>query len=226
MATDKTKAKITTALMALIAERRFSMIGLDDVAARAEISLADLRAAYASVPAILADHAARVDRAVLEGDDPAMADEPIKERLFDVLMRRFDVLSPDKAGIKALFAQGRRDPALGLLVLTLGVSSMRWMLAAAKVDHAGLLGLARAKALAFAYARVIDIWVDEDDAGLPRTMAALDKALDQLGRIAAQVDRFRAFDPRRFDPKERFRDRAAAPSGAPESGPDASASVH
>lgn len=226
MATDKTKAKITSALMALIAERRFSTIGLDDIAERAEVSLADLRAAYASVPAILADHAARVDRDVLEGNDPAMADEPVKERLFDVLMRRFDVLAPDKAGVKALFSQGRRDPALGLLVLTLGVSSMRWMLAAAKVDHAGLLGLARAKALAFSYARVIDIWVDEEDAGLPRTMAALDKALEELGRIAAQVERLRQFDPRRFDPKGRFRDRSAPPTDQPSAGPDASASVH
>jgi AcrR family transcriptional regulator len=218
MATDKQRQKIITALMELIAERRYATIGLDDVAERAGLSLADLRGAYPHVAAILADHAARVDQAVLKGDDPAMADEPVKERLFDVLMRRFDVLSPDKAAVKALFTQGRRDPALGLFILTLGTSSMRWMLAAAKVDNAGLLGLARAQALAFAYAQVIDVWVDEDDPGLPRTMAALDKALERLGRIANQVDRFTSFDP-----KERFRPKTdRPPAGSSPESPEAS----
>ncbi len=46
--------------------------------------------------AILAAYVADIDRAVLDGVDADLADQDTKERLFDVLMRRLDLLTPQK----------------------------------------------------------------------------------------------------------------------------------
>ena len=77
--------------MALLAEHRFEQIGLAEVAGRAGIKLSQLRAEFGSTLAILAAHIKDIDRTVLAGGDADMAEEPARERLFDVLMRRLEV---------------------------------------------------------------------------------------------------------------------------------------
>src|SRR5262245_39999875 len=79
---------IVATFMALLAEKPIEQIGLAEIAARAGVTLAELRGHYGSILAILAAHIKEMDRAVLAGIDPEMADEPPRERLFDVLMRR------------------------------------------------------------------------------------------------------------------------------------------
>ncbi|MCW1840722.1 TetR/AcrR family transcriptional regulator [Prosthecomicrobium hirschii] len=189
MATEKQKQKIVEALMALCAERDFARIGLAEIAAGADVTLAQLRAAYDGKMAILADFARRIDAAVLAGDDPGMAGEPPRERLFDVVMRRFDALTPHKAGVAGLMKAARRDPLLAAALNRIALTSQRWMLTAAGLDRGGLSGLARAQALALAYAQVLPVWLEETDAGLPKTMAALDTQLKRLERAGTMLGR-------------------------------------
>src|SRR5438876_2956345 len=76
---------IVAAFMALLAEKPIERIGFAEIAARAGVSLAELRGRYASMLAILAAQMKEIDRAVLAGGDADMAEEPPRERLFDVL---------------------------------------------------------------------------------------------------------------------------------------------
>src|SRR5688572_18471732 len=106
MSSDQTSAAppnprdpVIDAFMALLAEKRFEDIGFAEIAARAGVSLAELRGKYASKLDMLAAHMREVDRAVLAGIDPDMAEEPPRERLFDVLMRRLDTLAPHKQAV-------------------------------------------------------------------------------------------------------------------------------
>ena len=93
---------IVAAFMALLAEKRFEDIGFAEIARRADVSLAELRAKYISKIAMLAAHMREVDRAVLAGIDADMAEEPPRERLFDVLMRRLDLHAPHKPAVRSL----------------------------------------------------------------------------------------------------------------------------
>ncbi|HEY6024727.1 MAG TPA: TetR/AcrR family transcriptional regulator, partial [Pseudolabrys sp.] len=90
-ATDRDKA--VDAFMALLAEHAFEQIGLAEVAGRAGIKLSQLRAEFGSTLAILAAHIKDIDRTVLAGSNGDMAEEPARERLFDVLMRRLEALA-------------------------------------------------------------------------------------------------------------------------------------
>src|ERR1035441_2464853 len=91
--------KAVDALMALRAEHPFEDIGLAEVAGRAGLKLSQLRAEFGSTLAIVGAHIKDIDRAVLAGGD--MAEEPARERLFDVLMRRLEVLAPYKEAVRS-----------------------------------------------------------------------------------------------------------------------------
>ena len=92
------RGKIIAAFMELLAEHPIEEIGFADIASRAGVSLADLRGEFGSTFAVLAAHIKEIDRQVLAGGDADMAEEPPRERLFDVLMRRLEVARPAQGG--------------------------------------------------------------------------------------------------------------------------------
>ena len=171
------RERIIDAFMALLAEKPIERIGFAEIAKAAKVSLADLRGAFASTLAILAAHMRETDRAVLAGGDADMAEEPPRERLFDVLMRRLELLAPHKAAVRSLVRSAARNPGLALALNSLGVRSQQWMLTAADIGASGPRGMLRAQGLAVLFASVLRTWVHDEDPGLARTMAALDRAL-------------------------------------------------
>lgn len=182
------KLAIESALLALLTEKTWGEIGLFDIAERAGVSLAELRAAFPSKGAILAGFVRRIDLEVLRHDGRDMADEPARERLFDVLMRRFEALAPYRPALRAVRRGLSVDPLGAAAMNQVAVSSMQWMLAAAGVQESGPLGTARAQALVLVNARVFDTFLDDEDDSLARTMKALDEELRKAERWARRAD--------------------------------------
>ncbi len=176
--------RIIAAFLSLLAEKRFEQIGLAEIAEAAGVSLAQFRGEFASPLAILAAHIKDTDRAVLAADFSDMADEPPRERLFDVSMRRLEILQPHREAIRSLLRSVSRNPPLAMAFNGLAVRSQQWMLTAAGVGAAGPRGMVRAQGLALLFGSVLRTWVKDDDPGLARTMAALDRALSRGQRFA------------------------------------------
>ena len=120
-----------------------------------------------------------------------MAEEPARERLFDVLMRRLEILAPHREAVRSLLRSARRNPPLAL-----ALNGLARALAAMDADgrrdrrrrparHA-----ARAGAGACCSPRCCDTWIRDDDPGLARTMAALDRALARGQRFAGLLEEF------------------------------------
>ena len=169
--------RIIEAFMALLGEQSIEQIGFAEVAARAGVSLAELRNVFGSKLAILAAHQKEIDRQVLAGIDADMAQEPPRERLFDVLMRRIETLTPHKAAVRSLIRSAGRNPGLALALNGFAARSQQWMLTAADIPASGPAGALRAQGLALLFASVLRTWLHDDDPGLARTMSALDRAL-------------------------------------------------
>ena len=182
------RARIIDAFMTLLAQKPIEQIGLAEIARAAGVSLAELRDEFGSTFAILAAYVKQVDRAVLAGEDADIAQEPPRERLFDVLMRRIELLTPHKEAVRSLMRSAMRNPGLALALQRLGLRSQQWMLTAADIGAAGPLGFVRAQGLAVLFASVLRTWVDDDDPGLARTMAALDRALARGQRWSGLLD--------------------------------------
>ena len=188
--------RIVEAFFALLAEQSFEDIAYAELAARAGVSLATLREEFGSKLPIVAAHVKATDRKVLAGGDADMAEEPPRERLFDVLMRRLEILAPEKAAIRSLMRSARRHPGLALALNGLAVRSQQWMLTAANIDAAGRRGIVRAQGLAFLFAGVLRTFVEDEDEGLARTMAALDRALARGQRWSGFLDDLCRLTPR------------------------------
>jgi AcrR family transcriptional regulator len=189
------RGKIIEAFMELLAEQSYEEIGLADVAARAAVSLPVLRDHFGSTLEILAAHIKDVDREVLAGHDQDMTEEPARERLFDVLMRRFEVLTPYKDAIRSLLRSAQTDPLLALALNGLAIRSQQWMLTAADIGASGPRGLLRAQGLALLYGRVLSTFINDDEPGNARTMAALDRALARGQRWCGVFDNLCRFVP-------------------------------
>src|SRR5580693_7160441 len=182
------REKIIAAFLALLAEKPMEQIGFADIAKEARVSLGQLRGEFASTLAIFAAHIKAVDRAVLAADLSDMAEEPPRERLFDVLMRRLEILAPHREAVRSLLRSARRNPPLALALNGLAVRSQQWMLTAAEINASGPRGMVRAQGLALLFGSVLRTWVRDDDPGLARTMAALDRALGRGQRLSGFLD--------------------------------------
>jgi len=172
----------------LLAEHSFEEIGLAEVAGRAGLKLSALRAEFGSTLAIVGAHVKDIDRAVLAGGTGDMTEEPARERLFDVLMRRLEVLAPYKEAVRSLLRSARRNPGLALALNAMAVRSQQWMLEAAGIGASGPKGALRAQGAALMFARVLSVWFDDDEPGLDRTMAALGRGLASAERWAGFLD--------------------------------------
>lgn len=223
MADAQAREKILGAFLTLLAEKRFERIELSEVAQLANVSLADLRGEFGSTFDMVAAFLRETDKKVLSGGeqlklDPELADQSARDRLFEVLMRRFEALAPHREAVRSLYRSARSNPQLAMGLNKLAVRSQQWMLSSAGVGSSGIVGGMRAQALAGFFAKAIKTWLDDEDPGLARTMAALDRELaaaERLAGFAREMCRFvPGCRPRRSRRDEAFPEDPNAPVAA------------
>jgi AcrR family transcriptional regulator len=180
--TDKRKA-IVEALMDLASRRAWHEIEITDVAKAANVSLAEFRDLFPSKGAVLGALSRQIDRQVLEGTSDDLAGEPARERIFDVLMRRFDALAPYKPALRRITQDLRYDPVSLAALNKVSLNSQRFMLAAAGIDTEGPLGALKLQGAVLVYANAMRTWLDDDDPAQAKTMARLDRELRRGERV-------------------------------------------
>jgi AcrR family transcriptional regulator len=202
------------ALMALAAEKPYREIGLAEIGERAGLSLADLRDLFPSKGAILGGFSRRIDRAVLDGTDASLAEETARERVLDIMMRRFDALKPYREALRSIGRGLRGDPLSIAAMHQVAVNSQRFMLAAAGIDVTDALGTLKLQGAVAVFGRTFETFLDDEEEDLARTMARLDKELDKGERVLRLADDihsltapFRAFLRAACQGQRRFSDR-------------------
>jgi len=168
------------AAFALAAERGWRAVTVAEAARRADLPLDRARRRFPARGAILWRFGRMADEAALA---LTPKEGPHRDRLFDLLMRRFDVLQAHRAGVLALMRAIPADPRLALFLSMTTERSMRWMLEAADISTAGLLGKLRRKGLLGVWLATLRAWREDSSEDLAGTMAALDRALAQAERV-------------------------------------------
>lgn len=168
------------ALAGVICERGYAGLSMAVLARDANLSLAELYKFAPNRAAIVAALISHVDLAVLEQLPPWSEADTIRDRLFELLMARFEHLQPFKPMLRVVQHDVRRLPADALQIAATFVRGMRWMAEAAGLNVDGVQGATRVQALAAAYASVLPVWAADDDAGHAKTMAALDRRLRRV----------------------------------------------
>lgn len=182
--TTDMETRLIEAMLDLAASRGWRDIGLSDIAHAAGARMSELYPDYPGKRAVLAAFVRRIDREVLASGFKFAPEDSARDRLFEVLMRRFDALQPHREAIRRIRRDLRRAPADAAWLLPMLVCSMSWMLAAAEVGADGPAGGVKATGLAGVWLRTMAVWVDDDTADMARTMASLDRNLGRAGRWA------------------------------------------
>ena len=112
-------------------------------------------------------------------------------------------MAPYREATRSLLKSVARNPGLAFALNGLALRSQTWMLTAADIDAAGPRGMIRAQGLAMLFASVLRTWVDDEDEGLARTLAALDSALARGQRWSGMLDDLWRFQPGRCMPRRR-----------------------
>ncbi|WP_207779209.1 TetR family transcriptional regulator [Zavarzinia aquatilis] len=181
--------RLARAALALAAEGPWDRVSLALIARRAGVELAALYPRYGSRQAVLEAFMAMIDRAVLAGDDVSLAAEPLRDRLFDVLMRRFEALAPYRPGLASILTAERRAPLTALARLPGLARSMAWMARAAHLgdgDPDGPGWLCRGGVAAM-FLSVVPVFLADDSADLSRTMVALDRRTKQAEALLRRL---------------------------------------
>jgi ubiquinone biosynthesis protein COQ9 len=181
-----TQDKLIDALLAVITREGWPAATLAAIAREASCSVADV-ASFGNRFDLLAAFGKRTDVAALKGAEEDGGSQAPRDRLFDILMARFDALAAYKPAVRVLAKASRRDPGLAAFFACRLLRSMAVLASAAGVKTSGLMGAARVKALAGLYLSVVREWFGDDSQDMAKTMAALDKALARAHRWETQM---------------------------------------
>ncbi len=179
------------AFLRLIAEKGFATVALRDVAQEAGLGFAELYGLHTDKVSLVAAFMARVDAEVLAGTPSAVdSEETARDRLFDVMMRRYDSLKPHREAMRALRRATLRDPMLGLAIGPSLRRSMAAMLEAASIPSDGLGGALRQNGLLVIHQAVSRVFDKDETDDLSKTMASLDSRLKTAEKWSQLFDKY------------------------------------
>ncbi len=208
---------LIAAFFRLAAAQGWGRTNVAEAARSAALPLAEARLRFPGRAAVLLRFGRMADQAAL-AETPT--EGTVRDKLFDLLMRRIDALQAHRAGVIALLRALSSEPPTALLLACATQRSMRWMLQAAGVSTAGLRGDLRVHGLVGVWVWTLRAWERDESADLSGTMAALDAALRRVGRLAAWLGSggAGAFDSGETNASA-VADTAAAEPGAEPTGP-------
>lgn len=213
---------LTTAALTLAADRLWEEVTLADIAREAGVALAACHDAGVSRLRLSRAMTARMDRAMLGEAEAGDRDQSPRDRLFDVVMARFDAMEETRAAWTSVLMAVRADAGARLDRVSMLAASARWALEGASIPTAGLAGRTRVAGLVGILARAEEAWL-EDGPDLSRTMARLDQDLRAgartLGSLRDWRERVQDFMARRPAPRHEAEVREARDAdGAPSQG--------
>ncbi len=191
--------RLVAAALTLAAERGWRDLSLADIADAAGVSLSEAHGAYPSKRAILNAFSRGIDAEILGAEEPEAREGGARDRLFDVVMRRFDALRPHRKAVGNILWDQACDPLAAFCGLAPFERSMACMLESAGLASDGVRGLLRTKALGFAYLATLRVWLRDDSPDMAATMAALDRNLGRLDQVARCCSRLQRTRPATVD---------------------------
>lgn len=181
MTTEKDKSpkdKMVAAMLGLAAARAWDFVSFEDIADEAGIVLADAREYFDDRSDILAAYGRMLDRKMVENFH-STEDMSCRDKIFDLVMERFDIVNENRAAILSILSGFRGDPKEAVLSFPHLGRSMCRTLEAASIETNGVFGALKVTGLTGIYLYTLRTWKDDESPDMSKTMATLDQALDK-----------------------------------------------
>jgi len=184
-------AALRRALLNLVETQGWIDLSFAEIAEHAGVPIATAHRLYPSKTAILLGLTRAIDERILSGIEADPLEGSAKDRLFDVIMRRFDVLKADRNAYRRLMRQLPATPNAFAALLCQLRRSLSLTLEAAGISASGLKGALRLKGLLAIYMAGLRVFANDESEDLARTMAEVDKRLGQAERLSEMIQRRR-----------------------------------
>lgn len=179
------KNKILDAALRLAATEAWAGVSLTQIARVAKVPTNEVARLFPETSDIVVALMQRTDEQVRRaGSD---ANESPRERLFDVTMRRFDLLQAHRAAVLSVLDAVRRDRGMACKTARHMRSLVTTLLETAQIPVHGLSGEVKRAGLSVVYLYVVSVWRRDDSADMARTMAALDRNLSRAEFFAEML---------------------------------------
>ena len=172
------------AMVDLACHCRGAPISLADIAQAANLELSDLRREFSCKSDIIRAFQRETDSEVLAKTRPAGETQSPRDRVFDIVMTRFEVMQPYKPALKRIWGYLCCRPGEAAVVLCSSLASQYWMLAGAGAKLDGPGGALRVTGLASIYAKVFQVWLgDTSPAGMRRSCGIMVNYVYRLAEV-------------------------------------------
>ena len=111
-----------------------------------------------------------------------------KDMIFEILMMRFDILQNYRKGVISIFQSFKSKPQDILFLLPNILDSIILMINVTNISSKGVTGTLRVKGILLIYISSFLVWMKDDTSSLEKTMIALDKNLDQAGKMLGFIN--------------------------------------
>lgn len=177
------KIALVDAAFALGGARGWSRVSPAAAAQSAGLDLARSRGLFSCNAKILKVFGQQADEFALHG---ALTEGCVKDRLFDILLRRFDYLQSRRAGVIALMRYLPFCPPLAVALAEMNIASMGWLLEGAGVEATGFRGALKKRGLLGVWLYALRAWSADESQDMTATMAAVDTALAKFDSLAGR----------------------------------------
>lgn len=186
------RESILSATLEVASLHPWEFVSMGEIADSAGIGVKDVTSIFPTKSDILKAIIDDLDDQVELAFENPDADLPVRDRIFDVLMERFDIANAHRDAHISFFKSFGWTRDASCADIRLMKNSMARMAKCAGLDTDGLSGVVMVTGLSMAYLWVIFTWMHDASPDLGKTMAELDKTLGRIDMMKSMVSHYAA----------------------------------
>ena len=173
--------------LSLAGELGWPSVTLQLIGKTANVPLSEVSAIFSSKWDILEAFRERTDLLLTAGKSANLSGQSAKDRLFDILMARIEIIEPWKAGIGSIARHAVAQPITGIRLFTSLNKSMECMIEHVNAKIQGPGKLIQSRGLTLIYLLVLRRWVADPSSDLGPTMAELNERLISADQLLSRI---------------------------------------
>ena len=173
----------------LIKNSGWANFSLTKLSKKEKISLTDLKKIFNSKNSILDEFSRMIDEEVekrISFEDFNLSST--KDNLFELIMIRFELLSPYKDSLKSILLTSKNNPMILKKISKNVLNSLDFYLELTNSYSESPKDFFKKNIIFFIYAYVFKIWLDDNSKELSKTMAELDKLLSLSEKFLKKIN--------------------------------------
>ena len=173
--------------LSLAGELGWPSVTLQLIGKTANVPLSEVSAIFSSKWDILEAFRERTDLLLTAGKSANLSGQSTKDRLFDILMARIEIIEPWKAGIGSIARHAVAQPITGIRLFTSLNKSMECMIEHVNAKIQGPGKLIQSRGLTLIYLLVLRRWIGDHSSDLGPTMAELNERLISADQLISRI---------------------------------------